>query len=818
MVVVVERGCAVSAPSAPSYTEFLASKRRLPPSSGIACDVADVQLDLFEFQRHLVAWAVRRGRAAVWADTGLGKSRVQVEWLRIVLADGGRGLILAPLAVTQQTIREAEAIGTAVTYVRNDAEARAATTRIVISNYERLDQLDPGMFDAVVLDESSILKAYSGVTKRALVAAFANTRYRLCCTATPAPNDLEELCNHADFLGVMSPQEMRSTFFIADSRGEFMRYRLKGHARGAFYDWLASWAIACRLPSDLGFIDDGYVLPPLTITDHLVETGWAADGELFTPRLEGITQRAQVRRDTLTARTDAAAAVVLAEPDERWLVWCGTNDEAHRMTALLADLAAVNVQGSDHPEAKAAALLDFADGNLPVLVTKPSLAGYGLNFQACARMVFVGLSDCYDEQTEVLTRTGWKSFGKVTLDDDLATVHPETQAFEWQAPSRVVWEPYSGPMLHFHGQRNFDLLVTPNHKLYVQRCPGRYSTSDGSWGLRYADDLASQYRWSEYRMLSAPTCGDGERPDWIDIPSHGRLSSRSRAIERITSEDFMRLAGWYLSEGYCRPIDSAERGRIVICQTEMFPAHRAEIIALLSRVGLNVNAKTKDITGYSVNLAAYLIDQFGSGSHDKHIPRWVKDLHPDLLVILRDTLMKGDGATAGGYYKSASGRLRDDFQEICLRTGIRASVHGDYVSLAWQNTRPAIHREPETVNYHGMIGCATVPNHTLIVRRNGIPVVSGNSYEQYYQAIRRCYRFGQIRPVGVHVVLADVESVIAQNVRAKERVAAATTEGLVAAIASENRRQLFAGTSKGDDYQPRRVLSVPAWLTTEDAA
>lgn len=475
-----------------SYAEFLAGKRRLPPSSGIDCMPDDVQLDLFDFQRHIVAWAVCRGRAAVWADTGLGKSRMQVEWLRIVLADGGRGLILAPLAVTAQTVREAEVIGVRVTYVRNAAEATAALAdpadpdqRIVISNYERLDQLDPAVFDAVVLDESSILKAYSGATKRALVAAFADTRFRLCCSATPAPNDLEELCNHADFLGVMSPAEMRSTFFIADSRGEFMRYRLKGHAHGAFYDWLASWAIACRMPSDLGFPDDGYRLPPLHITDHLIETDWAADGELFTPRLEGITQRAQVRRDTAEARTSAAAELVLAEPGERWLVWCGTNDEADRMTALLAHLGAVNVQGSDHPDAKAAALLDFADGTLPVLVTKPSVAAYGLNFQSCARMVFVGLSD---------------------------------------------------------------------------------------------------------------------------------------------------------------------------------------------------------------------------------------------------------------------------------------------------------------------------------------------SYEQYYQAIRRCYRFGQRRPVHAHVVLADVESVIAQNVRAKERTAAATTEGLVAAIAAENRRELFAGTSKGDDFEPTRALTIPDWLRTEEAA
>lgn len=801
-----------------SYAEFLESKRRTAPTSGITCTPDDVRPDLFDFQRHIVAWAVGRGRAAIWANTGLGKTRMQVEWMRIVLdAAGGRGLILAPLAVAQQTIREAAMLGIPVTYVRDQAEVDASSDRIVVTNYDRLHLIDPAAFDAVVLDESSILKAYSGTTKRALVEKFTDTPYRLCCTATPAPNDLEELCNHADFLGVMSPAEMRSTFFIADSRGEFMKYRLKGHARRSFYEWLASWAIACRTPSDLGFSDDAYLLPPLTIHDHLIDTGWAADGELFTPRLEGITQRAQVRRDTLAERVAAAVELVRAEPGERWLLWCGLNDEATALTtqvrSALPGSVVTEVSGSDTAEDKAQALLAFAAGEVDVLITKPAVAAFGLNFQSCARMAFVGLSDCYDEQTEVLTRAGWKSFGKVALDDDLATVNPETQGFEWQAPSRIVWEPYCGPMLHFQGQRNFDLLVTPNHKLFVQRCPDRYA-DDGHWRLLYAADIAARFRRSEYRMLSAPTSGTGDRPTWIEIPAYGRINSRSRTVVNIGAEDFMRLAGWYLTEGYCRPLDSSERGRIVICQTDKFPEHRTEIIELLQRIGLQVNAKTKDITAHSVNLAAYLIDQFGSGSYEKGVPRWVKDLHPDLLAILRDTMMKGDGASAGGYYKSFSMQLRDDFQEICLRTGIRASVHSDYVSLAWRNVRPTIHRAPEVVEYDGMIGCATVPNHTLIVRRNGIPVVSGNSYEQYYQAIRRCYRFGQSRPVDVHLVLADVEQVIAANVRAKEARARSITAGLVAAIAEQNRRELFAGTSKGDDYEPNRHLTVPHWLET----
>jgi hypothetical protein len=383
------------------YEDFLASKRRVAPASGLDVDPGELSPELFHFQRHIVSWAIRRGRAAVWADTGLGKTRMQLEWLRHVVPSGHMGLILAPLGVTRQTIREAEALGIELAYVRNAEEATHAGPALVISNYERLWKLDPNRFAAVVLDESSVLKSYSGTTKRALVAAFAETPYRLACTATPAPNDLEELCNHADFLGIMSPAEMRSTFFITDSRGEFMRYRLKGHAKQAFYDWLATWAIACRNPEDLGFDGSAYRLPELSILDHLIPTDWAAEGELFTPRLEGVTQQARVRRDTLAERVAAAVEIVRAEPEEQWICWCGLNAEAD---AMAEQLGAVNVQGADDAEAKAERLLGFAAGEFPVLVTKGEVAGFGLNLQSCARMVFVGLGYSYELYYQCIRR------------------------------------------------------------------------------------------------------------------------------------------------------------------------------------------------------------------------------------------------------------------------------------------------------------------------------------------------------------------------------------------------------------------------------
>ena len=401
-----------------AYAEFLASKRKPPPSSGIRVHPDELLCAdyLFPFQRQIVAWAVGRGRAAVWADTGLGKTRIEVAWAHQLLATmpNARALILAPLAVARQTIAEAAIMGVPVTYVHDQAEADAAPSQIVITNYDRLGRMRADAYAAVALDESSILKAFSGVTKRALVEMFKATPYRLSASATPAPNDLEELTNHADFLSIMTAQEMRSTFFIADSRGEFMKYRLKGHAQGAFYEWLASWAIACRHPRDLGFRQDGYDLPPLSIHDHLIETGWTAEGELFTPRLEGITQRASVRKDTLDARVRAAIDLICSEPGEQWIVWTGRNDESTAMAEGVADAlpgaTVAEVVGADDADYKAEQLAAFAAGGVQVLVTKPSIAGAGLNFQTCARMVFVGLGDSYEQYYQAIRRC-WR-FGQ----------------------------------------------------------------------------------------------------------------------------------------------------------------------------------------------------------------------------------------------------------------------------------------------------------------------------------------------------------------------------------------------------------------------
>lgn len=377
------------------YQEFLAAKRKRVHEIGPRVDRADIHPMLHDWQAEIVQWAAQTGRAAIWADTGLGKTFMQVEWLRLVTA-GRRGLIVAPLAVCHQTIREAAKIGVHATYVRTSAQVTGPG--IYVTNYEMVEHFDPLEFVAVVLDEASILKQSDGKTRTMLIRHFEQVPFRLACTATPAPNDPEELTNQAEFLGHMSRTHMLAAYFIHDDTG----WRLKGHAREPMMNWMATWALAIRKPSDMGYSDDGYDLPGLTITPHLIEVPIEAEGQLFPTDLGGVGGRAAVRRETLDARCEQAAKLVMDEPDEPWLLWCGLNAEAERLADLIP--GAVNVDGSWSPDDKAQALLDFADGKIARLITKPSIAAMGLNWQHCARMAFVGLSDSYEQYYQSIRR------------------------------------------------------------------------------------------------------------------------------------------------------------------------------------------------------------------------------------------------------------------------------------------------------------------------------------------------------------------------------------------------------------------------------
>lgn len=378
-----------------SYQEFLEAKRAVAPVIGKVIDPDDLPAFMHDWQREIVSWACKVGRAAIWADTGLGKTLMQVSWADRMRGNG-KALIVAPLAVCAQTVREASKIGVDAEYVRDSLET--AKPGVYVTNYEMVQHFDPQEYTAVVLDEASILKQSDGKTRTMLIRHFEQTPYRLACTATPAPNDPEELTNQAEFLGHMSRTHMLAAYFIHDDAG----WRLKGHARGPMMKWMATWALAIRKPSDMGYSDDGYILPGLEIESHLVDVELDADGQLFATDLGGVGGRAKVRRETLDARCEKAADLVGAEPDEPWLIWCGLNAEAQRLAELIPD--SVNVDGSWTPEDKARALLDFADGKIKRLITKPSIASMGMNWQHCARMVFVGLSDSYEQYYQSIRR------------------------------------------------------------------------------------------------------------------------------------------------------------------------------------------------------------------------------------------------------------------------------------------------------------------------------------------------------------------------------------------------------------------------------
>lgn len=377
-----------------SYADFLATKAARVHDDGIAVAADDMHPMLHPWQAELVQWACKVGRAAIWADTGLGKTIMQVQWADL-MRRGGIALIVAPLAVCQQTAREAAKIGVTASYVRDGDDLGPG---VFVTNYEMMRNFDPDDVTAVVLDEASILKQSDGKTRTALIEQFAAVPYRLACTATPAPNDPEELTNQAEFLGHMSRVHMLAAYFIHDDEG----WRLKGHARAPMMKWMATWAVALRKPSDLGYADDGYTLPGLNVVSHLIDVPIEAEGQLFPTDLGGVGGRAAVRKETLHQRCAKAAELVAAEPGEPWLIWCGLNAEADELARIIPD--AVNVSGSWSPEDKAQALLDFADGKITRLITKPSIAAFGLNWQHCARMAFVGLSDSYEAYYQAIRR------------------------------------------------------------------------------------------------------------------------------------------------------------------------------------------------------------------------------------------------------------------------------------------------------------------------------------------------------------------------------------------------------------------------------
>lgn len=368
---------------------------------------------LYPFQADIVRWAVRLGRAAIFADCGMGKTLMQLEWAR---AFAGRVLIVTPIAVGQQTIAEAARIGIDV---RRVLEPSACVgDGIWTTNYERLHKFVGVPFDGIVLDESSILKSIDGKTRTLLLSEFTSIPHRLCCTATPAPNDVAELANHAEFLGVMSRTEMLATWFVHDEKGNSHEcgangWRLKGWSADAMYRWMAKWATFIRSPSDLGYPDDGFDLPPLNVRDEVVRTDWKPEGMLFAADLGGVGARVAVRKDTLAARVARAVEIIRSEPGQ-WLVWCGLNAEQDAVKAALGD-ECVSVSGNDDEDAKCDRERLWRSGAARVLASKPAIFGFGMNWQHCHKMLFLGLGDSYESYYQSIRRC-WRFGQKNPVD------------------------------------------------------------------------------------------------------------------------------------------------------------------------------------------------------------------------------------------------------------------------------------------------------------------------------------------------------------------------------------------------------------------
>lgn len=392
------------------YAAFIKDKLCLVPPSGLS-EIPTLAGPLFPHQQALTTWALKRGRAAIFADTGLGKTRMELAWADAVhRATGGQVIILTPLAVAAQMLCEAEVMGISACIVRDPDDQWKAP--ICIVNYERVHKCDVIGISGVVLDESSIIKHHIAKTLAQLIEMFRATPYKLCATATPAPNDWTELGNHAEFLGICTRSEMLAEYFCHDG-GETQVWRLKGHARSQFWRWVATWGAMVQTPADLGFDASVYELPPLNVTEHLLKVeAEAADGALFALEASSLTERREAKRISLQVRAEACAAMVNADR-QPWIIWCELNAEADALAKLIPD--AVEIRGSDDVEVKERRLMEFSDGKIRVLITKSSIAGQGLNWQHCARMAFIGATDSFESYYQSVRRC-WRFGQKRPVD------------------------------------------------------------------------------------------------------------------------------------------------------------------------------------------------------------------------------------------------------------------------------------------------------------------------------------------------------------------------------------------------------------------
>ena len=380
-----------------TYEEFLKTKDLERIEAGFDIPKSKLNKALFPFQRDIVSWALKKGKCAIFSDCGTGKTLMQMEFANQVCKHSkGNALIIAPLAVVEQTKKEGEKFGIAINVCRTQDDVKKGVN---ITNYEMLEHFTATAFTAVILDESSILKSFTSSTRDLLIDMFQKTPYRLACTATPSPNDHSELGNHAEFLGIMSRTEMLATYFIHDGSNT-SAWRLKGYGEKKFWEWVATWAVCVRNPSDLGYSSEGYTLPELNIIEHITASE-PEEYELVARRAETLSERREARKESMTDRINEAKELV-SSSDDCWLVWCDYNTESESLHKAILD--SVEVRGSDSPEHKAKTAIDFANNKIKALVSKPSIYGFGMNFQNCHEIIFCGLSDSYEQFYQAVRR------------------------------------------------------------------------------------------------------------------------------------------------------------------------------------------------------------------------------------------------------------------------------------------------------------------------------------------------------------------------------------------------------------------------------
>jgi DNA modification methylase len=623
------------------YIDFLQSKRIIFPTHGISVN-GSLSPALFDFQHDITRWLCKKGRAACFLDTGLGKTPIQCEWARQM---DEQTLIIAPLSVARQTIRIAkEVLDMDVEYVRSQDDI---TGKFNITNYEMIKHFDFDKFGSVVLDESSILKSIAGKIRARLTAVCANVPYKLSCTATPAPNDHTELGNQAEWLGVMMADEMRARFFINANKEHTysidgksyhrkgsnkggQEWRLRHHGEDPFFRWLASWSVCLTTPSDLGYDDDGFILPQLNISPHFVSSDYIPDDHLMFTHIRGIKEASHIRRETANKRLDLLKEIIgNGSPSDQWVIWCGLNDESTMLVDAFDD--AIEVRGSDNPELKARRFEAFQDGLYRILITKPRIGGFGMNFQNAHKMAFFGLNYSWEQYYQAIRRE-WRY--KQDHDVDVHVIMSDIEQGIWrdiQRKDAMAKRLRQGLIDHLRDYEKGELEMN-----VVDRTPYDMDTQTGDGWTAMLGDSCERMQSLESNSVdlsvySPPfadlyTYTDSERDlgncrDWDEFFNHYayivRELLRVTKPGRVTCCHAMDIPARKMHDGYIGIKDFS--GALI-------RAYESEGWTLHGRVMIDKNPQAQAIRTHSKGL---LFVQLGKDSS------WSRPAIPDQVLVFR---------------------------------------------------------------------------------------------------------------------------------------------------------------------------------------